>query len=240
MKILITGYGKMGRMVEELAQQKGWEILAALDGQDAKLLRQLKKADAAVDFSHPAMLDPLANYIRRTGTPLISGTTGYSEEQMDVLRQLGKSAAVLYSANYSLGVALLRRILENFGPMLLADFDVELVEKHHNQKIDAPSGTAIMLANAINEVKDNRYHYVYARHARRMKREKNEIGMHAIRGGTIVGEHDVIFAGNDEVITLSHSAASKTVFAEGAVNAAVFLSGKPAGLYDMKQLIEQS
>lgn len=128
MKILITGYGKMGRMVEELAQQKGWEILAALDGQDAKLLRQLKKADAAVDFSHPAMLDSLANYIRRTGTPLISGTTGYSEEQMDVLRQLGKSAAVLYSANYSLGVALLRRILENFGPMLLADFDVELVE----------------------------------------------------------------------------------------------------------------
>ena len=108
MKILITGYGKMGRMVEELAQQKGWEILAALDGQDAKLLRQLKKADVAVDFSHPAMLDPLANYIRRTGTPLISGTTGYSEEQMDVLRQLGKSAAVLYSANYSLGVALLR------------------------------------------------------------------------------------------------------------------------------------
>ena len=150
MKILITGYGKMGRMVEELAQQKGWEILAALDGQDAKLLRQLKKADAAVDFSHPAMLDPLANYIRRTGTPLISGTTGYSEEQMDVLRQLGKSAAVLYSANYSLGVALLRRILENFGPMLLADFDVELVEKHHNQKADAPSGTAKMLADALD------------------------------------------------------------------------------------------
>ena len=112
------------------------------------------------------------------------------------------------------------------------------MEKHHNLKIDAPSGTAIMIANAINETRDNQYHYVYDRHARRMKREKSEIGMHAIRGGTIVGEHDVIFAGRDEVITLSHSAASKSVFAVGAVNAAVFIKGKPAGLYDMAQLVE--
>ena len=237
MKILITGYGKMGRMVEELAQQKGWEILAALDGQDAKLLRQLKKADVAVDFSHPAMLEPLANYIRRTGTPLISGTTGYSEEQMDVLRQLGKSAAVLYSANYSLGVALLRRILENFGPMLLADFDVELVEKHHNQKIDAPSGTALMLADALASVRDGETQYMYDRHAQRKKREKSEIGIHSVRGGTIVGEHEVIFAGNNEVITLSHSAQSKELFAVGAVNAAVFMSGKGPGLYDMSALV---
>ena len=112
------------------------------------------------------------------------------------------------------------------------------MEKHHNQKIDAPSGTAIMIANAINETRNQQYHYVYDRHARRMKREKNEIGMHAIRGGTIVGEHDVIFAGHDEVITLSHSAASKTVFAEGSVNAAVYLKGKAPGLYDMKELVK--
>ena len=156
-------------------RQKGWEILAALDGQDAKLLRQLKKADAAVDFSHPAMLDPLANYIRRTGTPLISGTTGYSEEQMDVLRQLGKSAAVLYSANYSLGVALLRRILENFGPMLLADFDVELVEKHHNQKADAPSGTAKMLADALDP--HRRLRRISGREGFCGPRDRDEMGM---------------------------------------------------------------
>ena len=220
MKILITGYGKMGRMVEELAQQKGWEILAALDGQDAKLLRQLKKADVAVDFSHPAMLDPLANYIRRTGTPLISGTTGYSEEQMDVLRQLGKSAAVLYSANYSLGVALLRRILENFGPMLLADFDVELVEKHHNQKADAPSGTAKMLADAFCGARD-----------------RDEMGMFALRGGTVAGEHTLYFFGEDETLSFSHSAASRRIFAAGAVKAAELLAGKDPGFYTLDEIL---
>jgi len=119
-------------------------------------------------------------------------------------------------------------------------FDIEIVEKHHNQKIDAPSGTALMLADALNETLEEKCSYVYDRHARRMKRVKNEIGIHSIRGGTIVGEHDVIFAGNDEVITLSHSAASKKVFAVGAVNAAVYLHGKPAGLYDMKQLVQSS
>ena len=132
---------------------------------------------------------------------------------------------------------LLVQLAKKAASVLGDQFDIEIVEKHHNQKIDAPSGTAIMLANAINETLDNSKHYVYDRHSRRQKREKSEIGMHAIRGGTIVGEHDVIFAGNDEVITLSHSAASKTVFAAGAVNAAVFIKDKPAGLYDMSQLV---
>ena len=234
MKILITGYGKMGRMVEELAQQKGWEILAALDGQDAKLLRQLKKADAAVDFSHPAMLDPLANYIRRTGTPLISGTTGYSEEQMDVLRQLGKSAAVLYSANYSLGVALLRRILENFGPMLLADFDVELVEKHHNQKADAPSGTAKMLVAAMN--REHTYREVHGRNGFVGKRRK-EIGIHAVRGGTVAGEHDVYFFGDDEIFEIKHTANSRKIFVNGALRAARFAVTQKPGMYTMKDIL---
>ena len=137
----------------------------------------------------------------------------------------------------SLGINLLVQLAKKAASVLGDQFDIEIVEKHHNQKIDAPSGTAIMLANAINETLDNSKHYVYDRHSRRQKREKSEIGMHSIRGGTIVGEHDVIFAGNDEVITLSHSAASKTVFAAGAVNAAVFLKGQPAGLYDMSQLV---
>ena len=235
MKILITGYGKMGRMVEELAQQKGWEILAALDGQDAKLLRQLKKADAAIDFSHPAMLDSLADYIRRTGTPLISGTTGYSEEQMDVLRQLGKSAAVLYSANYSLGVALLRRILENFGPMLLADFDVELVEKHHNQKADAPSGTAKMLADALDP--HRRLRRISGREGFCGARDRDEMGMFALRGGTVAGEHTLYFFGEDETLSFSHSAASRRIFAAGAVKAAELLAGKDPGFYTLDEIL---
>ena len=137
----------------------------------------------------------------------------------------------------SLGVNLLVNLAKKAAEVLGDRFDVEIVEKHHNQKIDAPSGTAIMLANAVNEAFDNTKQYVYDRHSRRQKRDKNEIGMHSIRGGTIVGEHDVIFAGNDEVITLSHSAASKSVFAEGSVKAALFIKDKPAGLYDMQMLI---
>ena len=175
----------------------------------------------------------LLNYAFTHHVALVLATTGYSEAQIAQIHTAAEQIPVFFTFNMSLGINLLVELAKRATAILGDQFDIEIVEKHHNQKIDAPSGTAIMLANAINEVKDNRYHYVYDRHARRMKREKNEIGMHAIRGGTI-------FAGNDEVITLSHSAASKTVFAEGAVNAAVFLSGKPAGLYDMKQLIEQS
>ena len=137
----------------------------------------------------------------------------------------------------SLGINLLVQLAKKAASVLGDRFDIEIVEKHHNQKIDAPSGTAIMLANAINEEFENSKNYVYDRHSRRQKREKSEIGMHSIRGGTIVGEHDVIFAGHDEVITLSHSAASKTVFAEGSINAAVYLKDKPAGLYDMSLLV---
>ena len=137
----------------------------------------------------------------------------------------------------SIGINLLVQLAKKAASVLGDRFDIEIVEKHHNQKIDAPSGTAIMLGNAINETLENSKHFVYDRHSRRQKREKSEIGMHAIRGGTIVGEHDVIFAGQDEVITLSHSAASKTVFAEGAVNAAVYLKDRAPGLYDMQMLV---
>ena len=144
---------------------------------------------------------------------------------------------MFFTFNMSLGINLLVQLAKKAASVLGDRFDIEIVEKHHNQKIDAPSGTAIMLANAINEEFENSKNYVYDRHSRRQKREKSEIGMHSIRGGTIVGEHDVIFAGHDEVITLSHSAASKTVFAEGSINAAVYLKDKPAGLYDMSLLV---
>lgn len=195
------------------------------------------KPDVIIDFSNPASLDVLLDYCLSTGTPIVVGSTGYTDEQIQKIKSAAQQIPVFFTFNMSLGINLLVNLAKKAASVLGDQFDIEIVEKHHNQKIDAPSGTAIMLANAINETLDNSKHYVYDRHSRRQKREKSEIGMHAIRGGTIVGEHDVIFAGNDEVITLSHSASSKTVFAEGSVNAAIFLKDQAAGLYDMQMLI---
>ncbi len=195
------------------------------------------KPDVIIDFSNPALLHDLLAYCLSTGTPLVIGSTGYSDEQIVQIKSAAQQIPVFFTFNMSLGINLLVNLAKKAAEVLGDRFDVEIVEKHHNQKIDAPSGTAIMLANAVNEAFDNTKQYVYDRHSRRQKRDKNEIGMHSIRGGTIVGEHDVIFAGNDEVITLSHSAASKSVFAEGSVKAALFIKDKPAGLYDMQMLI---
>ena len=195
------------------------------------------KPDVIIDFSNPALLHDLLAYCLSTGTPLVIGSTGYSDEQIAQIKSAAQQIPVFFTFNMSLGINLLVNLAKKAAEVLGDRFDVEIVEKHHNQKIDAPSGTAIMLANAVNEAFDNTKQYVYDRHSRRQKRDKNEIGMLSIRGGTIVGEHDVIFAGNDEVITLSHSAASKSVFAEGSVKAALFIKDKPAGLYDMQMLI---
>ncbi|MGN0625919.1 MAG: 4-hydroxy-tetrahydrodipicolinate reductase [Oscillospiraceae bacterium] len=235
MKILLTGHGKMGRMVEELALQKGWEVLAALDGPDAKKMETLEKADVAIDFSHPGMLDPLADYVRRTGTPLVSGTTGYGQEQLSALRQLGETAPVLYSANYSLGIALMRRILEMFGPALRADFDVELVEKHHNQKQDAPSGTAKLLADALDP--GHTLRRITGRDGFCGARGRDEMGIFALRGGTVAGEHTVYFFGEDETLSITHSAASRRIFAAGAVKAASLLAGKAPGFYTLDEIL---
>ncbi len=195
------------------------------------------KPDVIIDFSNPASLDKLLEYCLSTGTAVVVASTGYSDEQIAQIKAAAQQIPVFFTFNMSLGINLLVSLAKKATEVLGDQFDIEIVEKHHNRKIDAPSGTAIMLANAINETLDNSMHYVYDRHSRRQKREKNEIGMHSIRGGTIVGEHDIIFAGHDEVITLSHSAGSRMVFAEGAVNAAVFLNGKGAGLYDMSQMV---
>lgn len=195
------------------------------------------KADVIIDFSNPASLNALLDYCLSTGTPVVLASTGYNNEQINQIKNAAQQIPVFFTFNMSLGINLLVQLAKKAASVLGNQFDIEIVEKHHNQKLDAPSGTAIMLANAINETLDNSKHYVYDRHSRRQKREKSEIGMHAIRGGTIVGEHDIIFAGHDEVITLSHSAASKTVFAEGSINAAVFLREQSAGLYDMSALV---
>ena len=195
------------------------------------------KPDVIIDFSNPASLNGLLEYCLSTNTPIVVASTGYSDEQITKIKVASEQIPVFFTFNMSLGINLLVHLAKKATEVLGDRFDIEIVEKHHNQKIDAPSGTAIMLANAINETLDNSKTYIYDRHSRRQKRDKSEIGMHAIRGGTIVGEHDVIFAGNDEIITLSHSATSKSVFAEGSIKAAIYLKDKPAGLYDMQMLI---
>lgn len=195
------------------------------------------QADVAIDFSHPACLSPLLAYCKAQHLPVVVATTGLSEAQVEEIHMAAKEIPVFYTANMSLGVNLMIELAKKATEILGGQFDIEIVEKHHNQKIDAPSGTALMLADAISSSLKNPPQYVYDRHSKRAKREKNEIGIHAVRGGTIVGEHEVIFAGPDELLTISHSARSKEVFATGAINAALFLCGRPAGLYSMKDLI---
>lgn len=194
-------------------------------------------ADVIVDFSHPSVLEPLLELVLAKKLPAVISTTGLSRQQVDHIEAAAQSVPIFFSANMSLGVNLMVELSKIAARLLGSDFDIEIVEKHHNQKIDAPSGTAFMLADAIGSVLDHEPQYVYDRHSQRKKRTKNEIGIHAIRGGTITGEHDVIFAGRDEVLTISHSASSKEVFATGSVNAALWLPGKSAGLYKMSDLI---
>ena len=247
-KILISGAsGKMGHAVAAAVSEREDCIISA--GIDLKtdayadfniyqnFSKLPEKPDVIIDFSNPAALDNLLNYCLVNGVPCVLATTGYSEEQISQIKKASESIPVFFSFNMSLGINLLVQLAKKATSILGNQFDIEIVEKHHNQKLDAPSGTALMLADAINSSLDNQYHYVYDRHSRRQKREKSEIGLHAIRGGTIVGEHDIIFAGHDEVITLSHSAASKEVFAVGAVNAAVFLKDQKAGMFDMSALM---
>ena len=239
--------GKMGKTIYNcIKEREDCEVVAGIDMYTEQYAdfpivetpAQLPvKPDVIIDFSNPAGLDGLIEYCMSTGTPIVIGSTGYNEAQTAKIKSAANHIPIFFTFNMSLGINLLVQLAKKAASVLGDQFDIEIVEKHHNQKVDAPSGTAIMLADAINETLDNSKHFVYDRHSRRQKREKTEIGMHSIRGGTIVGEHDVIFAGHDEVLTLSHSAASKSVFAEGAINAALFLKDQPAGLYDMAKLV---
>jgi len=195
------------------------------------------RADVIVDFSHHTALPSLLAYAKRTETPLVVCTTGHTDEELALLSEAANSIAVFRSGNMSIGINLMIELCRKAAKTLGTDFDVEIVEKHHNQKLDAPSGTALMLADAIRSERENT-EYVFDRHAVRRKRTPEEIGIHSVRGGSIVGEHEVIFAGNNEVITLSHSAASRDIFAAGALRAASYLKGKTAGLYSMTNVIE--
>ncbi len=244
--ILVGACGKMGNNICECAKQNSEiKIVAGIDkintGKDFPVFSSFNdikiQADVIIDFSNVALLDSILEYALDKKTPVILATTGYSETQIKKIKDASKSIPVFFTFNMSIGVNLLCSLAKKAADILGDGFDIEIIEKHHNQKIDAPSGTAIMLANSINSVCDDKLDYEYDRHSKRAKRPKNEIGIHSVRGGTIVGEHDVIFAGCDEVITLSHQALSKQVFAVGALRAAKFIFEKPAGLYDMNDIM---
>ncbi len=242
--------GKMGQTITNIVKEDAdAQIVAGIDLFDGiqneypvfKSLADCNvEADVVIDFTAAPAVDALLDWCEEKKMPVVLCSTGLSEEQVKrATTESIKKTAVLKSANMSLGINVLLKLLKEaaaqFAP---AGFDIEIVEKHHNLKLDAPSGTALALADSINEEMNGQYEYVYDRSQRRQKRDKKELGISAVRGGTIVGDHDVIFAGTDEVITFSHRAYSKAVFAKGAVEAAKFLAGKGPGLYDMSDVIE--
>ena len=236
MRIVLIGRGKMGALIRETAAAAGDEIEAAFGRDDLDQLGKLgKAADVVMDFSRPAALPEIAAYVRRTGTPLLSGTTGYTEAEKERLFALGSAVPVLWSANYSLGVAVLARALRVIAPVLGQDFDIEITETHHNQKADAPSGTAKLLLEAMDP--QHRLRPVYGREGSVGRREKNEVGIHALRGGTVAGTHTVHFFGPDEELELTHRAASRQIFVNGALHMAHLLPGRPNGVYDLQKIL---
>ena len=241
--------GKMGQVISRIVKEDaGIEIVAGIDTylgiqNEYPTFETIEncdvQADVVIDFSNAKAVDGLLDYCVEKKLPVVLCTTGLSEEQLKKMKEASEETAVLKSANMSLGVNLLLKLLQDASKVLgTAGYDIEIVERHHNQKVDAPSGTALALADSINEAMDHTYEYVYDRSQVRKKRDKKELGISAVRGGTIVGEHEVIFAGEDEVIEFKHTAHSKAVFAKGAVEAAKFLKGKGAGLYGMSDVIQ--
>lgn len=240
--------GRMGQVISEIvARDENAEIVAGIDIADNRengypVFTDIKKcnveADAIIDFASAKAVDGLLDYAAERQIPVVLCTTGLSEAQIAKTAETSRRVAVLRSANMSLGINMLMKLVQEAAKILAgADFDIEIVEKHHNQKLDAPSGTALALADSINEAMEHQYDYVYDRSQVRRKREKKELGISAVRGGSIVGEHEIIFAGTDEVVEFKHTAYSKAIFAKGAISAAKFLKGKPAGMYDMSDVI---
>lgn len=247
-RIILSGCnGKMGQVITRIvAENQNATIVAGIDI-NTKISNSYpvysspfdveEEADVIIDFSHPNCLENLLSFAKQKNLGAVIATTGLNSAQKVLLEETSKQIPVFFSANMSLGINLIIDLAKRAAKLLEGSFDIEIIEKHHNQKIDAPSGTALAIADSISEVLNEKPEYVYDRHSTRKKRTKTEIGLHAVRGGTIVGEHDVIFAGNDEVIELKHHAASKEVFAVGAVKAAIFLSGKQADMYNMNDLV---
>jgi len=251
-KVIMCGCnGKMGQVISDIVKEDAEvQIVAGVDLNTEEkngypVFGQLsdcdKEADVLIDFSHPSLLSDVLDFSITRQIPIVLCTTGLSEEQVKEVKEASKKVAILRSANMSLGINILSKLIQEAAKVLApAGFDMEIVEKHHNQKLDAPSGTALALADSLNEAMNHEYFYKYDRSAERAKRNGKEIGISAVRGGTIVGEHEVIFAGKDEVIELKHTAYSKAIFGKGAVQAAKFLAGKEAGMYDMSDVIKKS
>ncbi len=238
----------MGHMVAKATSEFDGAVIAA--GYDIKTSSEFdfpiytdinevkEKIDVIIDFSHPSMTDKILDYASENIIPAVICTTGLTGEQVSHIKTVSEKTAIFYSANMSLGINLLIDLVQRAAKVLEDKFDIEIIEKHHNQKLDAPSGTALAIADAISEAVSYETEYTYDRHNVRKKRDKEEIGIHSMRGGTIVGEHSVIFAGTDEVVEIKHTATSKEVFAVGAVKAAAFLAGAKSGMYSMKDLIK--
>lgn len=250
--VLLSGCnGKMGQVITRLSENfNGLKIAAGFDINDNiqnpyPVFTSLEacdvKVDVIIDFSNPKAFNALTEYAKEKRIPVVMATTGLSAEQTSMLtNDLSKRIPVFFSANMSLGVNLIIDLVKKAAKVLEGQFDIEIVEKHHSQKIDAPSGTALAIADAINQSLEEKCEYMYDRHSRRKKRGKQEIGIHAVRGGTIVGDHSVIFAGNDEIIEINHTAMSKEIFGVGALKASAFLVSKGPGLYSMTDLIAET
>ncbi|MGM9648875.1 MAG: 4-hydroxy-tetrahydrodipicolinate reductase [Butyricicoccaceae bacterium] len=249
LKIGLSGCnGRMGRVITDIcSKRENVKIVAGFDAYTEKLSDYPVYADPCefsgacdviIDFSNPSATESLLSYCVRTKTPVVICTTGHSEAQLSMIRNAAEIIPVFRSGNMSIGINLMMELLKKCASVLGEGYDVEITEKHHNQKLDAPSGTALMLADAVSEALPYDPEYTYNRHDRREKRPAHEIGMHSIRGGTIVGEHEVLFAGRDELIEIRHTALSREVFAVGAVDAGIFLASKTdPGMYDMSDVI---
>lgn len=251
--VLLCGCrGVMGKMIYECSQTDRFSdkirVAAGVDIKDGSaetftVFRSVNDVNVPVgvliDFSHPSLLSDVLSYALKYRVPAVLATTGYTEKQKAEIHSASEKIPVFFSPNMSVGVNLVADLVKRAASALGADYDVEIIEKHHNRKLDAPSGTALMLADAVVSGEERPMKHIYERHSERRARTKDEIGIHSVRGGTIVGEHDVIFAGEDEVITVSHSAGSRKIFAAGALKAALFISDKKSGIYTMRDLINE-
>jgi 4-hydroxy-tetrahydrodipicolinate reductase len=253
MNILVNGIGgKMGKFlvdllsldeeatlvagVDKFADPKNFSVPVFSSFKDVKDV----KVDALIDFSRPDALQDILDYSLKNNVAAVICTTGLSDEQINSIKEASKKVPMFRSSNMSVGINVVIELCKKASKILNEDVEIEIIEQHHNQKVDAPSGTAIAIADAINEEYNNEKNFVYGRSSKNQKRDRNEIGIHAIRGGTIVGKHDVMFIGHDEIVTIGHEAQSRAVFAKGAIKAAKFLySVKKPGLYNMSDLVNQ-